>query len=164
MTSRVIVLNGVSSSGKTTLALELQRQLSENYLRCSLDMFWNMTPPMVPASSVSFPKLKPAMAQCVRALVETGHNVIVDTIYSGEETQFEMNQALDGIKKVTVKVECDLRVLKQREKKRGDRKIGLAESQLETVHEGVCYDLTINTSGKSVVDSAQFLIDFVKTA
>ena len=53
---------------------------------------------------------------------------------------------LRGIMFFSVGVHCDLEILKKRERQRGDRKIGLAESQYETIHDGVNYDFEINTS------------------
>ena len=41
---KIIVLNGVSSSGKTTLAKALQEALDEPYTRLSIDDFINMMP------------------------------------------------------------------------------------------------------------------------
>ena len=35
----VIILNGISSSGKSTLAKELQSCLGNNYLHCQIDSF-----------------------------------------------------------------------------------------------------------------------------
>ncbi|MEP4058434.1 MAG: hypothetical protein ABJL70_02210, partial [Parasphingorhabdus sp.] len=82
-TGNVIVLNGTSSSGKSTLSRELQRKLNDTYLHCQLDAFWNMTPQDIPANSLNFPAMKLAMAKSVRALADTGHNVVVDIVHSG---------------------------------------------------------------------------------
>ena len=41
---KVIVLNGVSSSGKTTLAKAMQEAFDEPYIRLSIDDFINMMP------------------------------------------------------------------------------------------------------------------------
>ena len=142
---RVIILNGTSSSGKTTLARELQLQSSEVYLLCALDAFWDMTPRQVPAGSVNFPYMKLAIARSVRALAETGHNVIVDIVFCGQKTFNEFSSELAGIHLTFVKVECPLSVLEARESARGDRAIGLAKSQLGSVHQGVVYDVTIDT-------------------
>ena len=92
MNGNVIILNGTSSSGKTTLARELQSQCSEVYLLCSLDAFWDMTPYCIPAGSKNFPNMKLALAKSVRALAETGHNVIVDIVFCGQKTYFELTK------------------------------------------------------------------------
>ena len=41
----IILLNGASSAGKTSIARELQRVLPEPYLRTGIDDFFRMLPP-----------------------------------------------------------------------------------------------------------------------
>lgn len=145
----IIVLNGTSSSGKTTLAREIQSKNSDIYLLCSLDAFWDMTPLEVPAGSFNFPNMKLALAKSVKALAETGHNVVVDIIFSGKKTYGELKGELADFNMKLIKVDCPLEELNKRELARGDRKLGLAASQIETVHKGVVYDLTVDTSKKT---------------
>jgi len=159
MNGSVIVLNGTSSSGKTTLARELQSQCSDVYLLCSLDAFWDMTPYGIPAGSKIFPNMKRALAKSVRALAETGHNVIVDIVFCGQKTYIELTEELEGLNFKIVKVGCPLDELEKRELARGDRKIGLAKLQYESVHDGVIYDLNLNTFTNSPEKCAQEVFD-----
>jgi chloramphenicol 3-O phosphotransferase len=161
MNGNVIVLNGTSSSGKTTLARAFQAQSTEVYLLCALDAFWDMTPYKIPAGSKNFPNMKLALAKSVRALAETGHNVIVDLVFCGEKTYGELTSELSGLKLIFVKINCPLDELTKRETARGDRAIGLAKSQYESIHEGVLYDLTINTLNTSPARCAQKLINYL---
>ena len=156
----VIILNGTSSSGKTTIAKQIQSISSSSYLLCSLDAFWNMTPSTIPAGSKNYPKMKLALAKSVRALAETGHNVLVDIVFSGQKTYIEMSRELSGLNFKIIKIECPIEELNKRELARGDRKIGLAESQFNSVHEGVTYDLIINTFSQATTNSAQKIINF----
>lgn len=158
---KVIVLNGASSSGKTTLAKMLQEKFTDVYLHCTSDMFWDMTPAAIPAGSVNFPNMKRAMARSVRALADTGHNVIVDTVHAGEKSHLEISEVLQGIHWINVKVHCDLPELNRRELARGNRKIGLAESQIHTAHEGVVYDLEVDTTKHGPEECAQPIISCI---
>jgi len=158
MQGNVIVLNGTSSSGKTTLARELQSQCSEVYLRCALDAFWDMTPHGIPAGSNNFPQMKLALAKSVRALSETGHNVIVDIVFCGQKTYLELTKELAALNVIIVKVECALTELETREVARGDRDIGLAKLQYDTIHEGVIYDISVNTLVNSPEQCAHQII------
>jgi len=158
---KVVILNGTSSSGKSKLAKALQHRLEGTYLHCSLDAFWNMTPSDIPANSINFPNLKSAMVQSIGFLARTGHNVIVDIIYSGEDTHRQMTHALKDVHMTTVKVECPSAELRRRELKRGDRKIGLAESQISSVHQNVCYDLVLDTSKASPEACADIISDSI---
>ena len=157
-TAKIIVLNGTSSSGKTTLVSALQANSSEVYLHCSLDAFWDMTPCNIPAGSKNFPNMKLAIAKSVKALVETGHNVIVDIVFCGEKTYLEFNSELAQLNVKFVKVDCSLSELVKRELARGDRAIGLAQSQFESIHQGVKYDMVVNTNDNSPEQCAQDII------
>jgi len=159
MNGNVIVLNGTSSSGKTTLAREIQSQSLDVFLHCSLDAFWDMTPYGVPAGSKNFPNMKRALAKSVRALAETGHNVVVDIVFCGKKTYRELTEELAGLSLTIVKVECPLSELEKREVARGDRKIGLAKSQYENIHDGVMYDLNINTTVNSPDKCAKDILE-----
>ena len=155
----VIVLNGTSSSGKTTIARQLQSTLPEVYLLCSLDAFWDMTPYKIPAGSSNFPNMKLALAKSVKALAETGHNVIVDIVFCGQKTYFELTSELKQLTLNIIKVECPLVELEKRELARGDRNIGLAKSQYESIHNDVLYDFVINTKTNSPQQCAQKIIE-----
>ncbi|NMP31523.1 hypothetical protein HII17_08115 [Thalassotalea sp. M1531] len=156
---RIVVLNGTSSSGKTTLAKEIQAKCSEVYLHCALDAFWDMTPIGVPAGSKNFPNMKLAIAKSIKALAETGHNVILDIVFCGQKTYFEITEELKGFDVKIVKVECPLSELENRELVRGNRAIGLAKSQFDSIHVGVKYDLTVNTFEQSLENCAQKIIN-----
>ncbi|TMP77330.1 hypothetical protein CWB73_20330 [Pseudoalteromonas phenolica] len=159
MKGNVVVLNGTSSAGKTILARHLQSKCSEVYLLCSLDAFWDMTPYRIPAGSINFPNMKLAIAKSVRALAETGHNVIVDLVFCGQKTYRELTHELEQFNLKIVKVECPLEELEKRELARGNRRVGLAKSQYESVHCGVLYDLEVNTFLNSPEQCAQQIID-----
>ena len=158
MVGKIIILNGASSSGKTTLARELQSQYSAAYLLCSLDAFWDMTPYKIPAGSNNFPKIKLAMAKSVRALAETGHNVIVDIVFCGQKTYQEFSNILADFSVSFIKVDCPLYELEERELARGDRPHGLAQSQIKSTHDGVAYDLIIDTAANSPRQCAEIII------
>ncbi len=155
------MLNGASSSGKSTLAKELQLYTKEIYLHCTLDMFWNMTPPSVSANSINFPRLKCAMAQSVIALASTGHNVIVDIVLGGSEPDAEFIRTLSKIDHTMIRVDCALAELERREIERGNRKIGLAKSQFDIVHRDILYDMEIDTTVNSPQACAQMIVDFL---
>ncbi len=65
--------------------------------------------------------------------------------------------ALAGLDVVWVGVRCDVEVAVQREARRGDRAMGLARGQAETVHRYPEYDLEVDTTFESAVDVARRL-------
>ncbi|WP_425441411.1 phosphotransferase-like protein [Ruegeria halocynthiae] len=50
-----------------------------------------------------------------------------------------------------------MKVLEERERRRGDRSIGLSRWQYKRVHEGMTYDLLINTESKSPLACAKLI-------
>ena len=146
---KVIILNGTSSAGKTSIAKVIQELSDEPYLHLSLDMFWNMTPAKIPANSKNFPHMRKALAKSVYALATTGHNVVVDIVVAGAAPFESVYCELKNLNLLTVKVHCPLPTLIEREKARKNRRIGLAESQYSNFHQGIDYDLDVDTSIKS---------------
>ena len=67
---KVIVLNGPSSSGKTSIAKEIQRQSDEVFLHFKMDVFWYMVPSDIEANSENFPKMKEAIVDSAKSLIE----------------------------------------------------------------------------------------------
>ncbi|MEP0390515.1 MAG: hypothetical protein ABJ205_09015 [Erythrobacter sp.] len=155
---KVVILNGVSSSGKSSLAFEIQRISRVPFLRCSLDAFWDMTPANIPAGSHSFPRMKEAMAKSVAALALTDCNVVVDVILRGRGDCDAFLAHLNAIDLMLVKVKCNREELARREIARGDRKHGLALSQLATTHQGVDYNLIVDTASTSPHMGAQSIL------
>lgn len=143
---KVILLNGTSSAGKSSIAKVIQEVSDIPYLHLSLDMFWDMTPAKISANSKNFPQMRKALAKSVYALAITGHNVVVDIVVAGASSFESISHELRDLKLLTVKVYCPLPVLAEREKARGNRRIGLAESQYTDFHLGIVYDLSVDTS------------------
>ena len=55
-------------------------------------------------------------------------------------------------------VSAPLEILEARERKRGDRVVGLARGQFDLVHKGGSYDLEMNTSEKLPAECAMEII------
>ena len=81
----VIFLNGVSSSGKTTIARVLQATLPVPYLHVQLDTFEQMLPDRYDEGGlfdwpVLFPRLLSGFHRSIAALAGVGNNLIVDHV------------------------------------------------------------------------------------
>ena len=68
------------------------------------------------------------------------------SFYLGAAFQGRLRAHLDGLSVVWVGVHCDAEVAAGREFAHGDRVVGGAASQATRVHEGVSYDLEIDTT------------------
>ncbi|WP_217593925.1 AAA family ATPase [Cohnella sp. GbtcB17] len=158
----VIFLNGTSSSGKTSISLELQRILDEPYLHVSVDKFLYMLPLDYLNGSKTAEITKDAMLNVIKgmhhalpALVATGNNLIVDHVLEERQWLDECVMLLADYKVLFVSVNCSLEELQRRERERGDRNIGLANHQYNLVHTHGIYDLEINTEFNKTHECAQ---------
>src|SRR5215475_13078719 len=84
---KIILLNGVSSAGKSTLARSLQQQLPEPFLHLSFDHLRESNAlPMarIRNGQVDWARMRPAVFdgfhRCLPALAAAGNNLIVDHI------------------------------------------------------------------------------------
>jgi chloramphenicol 3-O phosphotransferase len=182
----VIVLNGTSSSGKTTLAVALQDTLLDSWLVLGIDTLFAALPLALldidadatidarPRDHVGrdggiafaadgaitvgseFRRLEEALLAGFAAMAESGARLILDEVFlDGGASQERLREALKGRRVVWVGVTCELEVAKQRERDRGDRVVGMVEHQSSIVHEGVRYDLVVDTTSSSSYDLAR---------
>jgi chloramphenicol 3-O phosphotransferase len=152
------LLNGISSSGKTSIAQDLQQTLNEPYLRVSIDAFEDMLPDRheeagVFAWEALFPKLLAGFHRSIAALAGTGANLIVDHVMVYREgwasTLADCMTVLEPFAVYFVGVRCSLEEAKRREQARGDRFIGTVERQFPRVHRHNLYDLQVDTTHTS---------------
>ena len=145
---KIIVLNGPSSSGKSTLARALQAELDEPFLRFSFDLF--IEGRAFPAGR-KFPwaEMRPAvfrgLHRCLPALASAGNNVLFDHIIETRAGLLELADLLAGLDVFLVGLHCSLAELERREAQRGDRHPGEARRDLETVQRITPYDLEVNS-------------------
>lgn len=165
MKTVAIVLNGASSAGKTSIARALQRLSKIPVLHASLDTFTDMFHWAV-ISDVE------TRRECHRTGVANFHAalpiltasrfpVVVDHVFEQHAWFEACREALGDTKTYFVGVRCPLEVLIERERARGDRRIGLAQWQYERVHDQKSYDFEVDTSQPSPEECAAAIIDFV---
>ncbi|MFF4775328.1 chloramphenicol phosphotransferase CPT [Microtetraspora fusca] len=161
MTTQVIVLNGGSSSGKSGIVRCLQAVLPDPWLAVGVDTLIQVMPASMQTSDTGiefatdggvsvgseFRTLETAWMEGVAAMVRAGARVIIDDVFlSGTASQQRWQKALGGLNVLWVGVRCESAVAAGRELARGDRVSGMAASQAEVVHQGVVYDLEVDTT------------------
>lgn len=182
----VIVLNGASSSGKTTLAVALQDLFDESWLIFGIDTLISAMPLAlldlhehatidarpreheVREGGLSFDadgditigsefrRLETAWLKGLASIAETGTRLILDEVFlDGAQSQDRLRQLLTGRNVAWIGVTCDATVAIQRERDRGDRVVGGFERQSTRVHEGVHYDLVVDTTSRRAHEIAQ---------
>lgn len=179
MSTDVIVLNGGSSSGKSTIARHLQAMLAEPWLVLGADTLVDALPESLRAADDgievaadgkvtmghAFEALDLAWTCGIAAMARAGAHVIVDEVFlGGPRSQARWRAALDGMQVLWVGVRCDGVVAARREEGRGDRTVGMAVLQAEAVHQGVTYDLEIDTTRADAATSASTIAALVSGA
>ena len=169
---KIILLNGVSSSGKSTLVQKLT-EIMPDYLKLSLDdigrLVWSMrsqrrNPPTSEIAVQSNYKvfLKPYLFhRVIRMVYDYSYNVIIDAVIENDLVLEDWRAIFKDDEIVYVAVHCPIEELEKREKLRGDRPIGLAKSQLENFHVGIKYDIEVNTFDNTVDECVQKIVDFL---
>jgi chloramphenicol 3-O phosphotransferase len=177
MAARVVILNGVGSAGKGSIAKALQAITTDPFLHVEMDAFLNMLPqasfghadgiifetveedgkPLVairtgPVARRAFRGMRHAIA----AIASQGNNLIVDEVMlNGEMAEYKT--LLSAFELFLVGVFAPLDVLEARERARGDRMIGLARWQYDRVHNGKAYDFEVDTGGATPLECAMLI-------
>ncbi|MBM3519510.1 MAG: chloramphenicol phosphotransferase [Alphaproteobacteria bacterium] len=172
---RIVILNGVGSAGKSTIARQLQAIARRPLLHVEMDRFLDMLPPAyfgnadgllfeplpdrVPPevaihSGPIVLRLLDGMRAAVAAMARAGNHVILDdVILDGDASAFR--EAFAGLTVHWVGVAVALEIAEARERARGDRKIGLARWQHGRVHRGMSYDLMVDSGSQTAEACAE---------
>ena len=161
---QVILLNGPSSSGKSTLAGELQAQIkarkAEDYQVVSIDDFMTMDP-----METMYEDDVWAVAGnlCDRALdiLASGSGVIIDHVITSERIFRQLKEMLYAYPLRTVHITCPPEILAERERARGDRCPGSAAASAQYLYPRDGYDLTVDTGMKSARENALAIAETV---
>ena len=165
----ILLLNGTSSSGKTSLAKALQAALPQQYLHVQLNAFRDMEPvgyfsrEQAASGSLRVAALCRAMHATVAEFVAHGQNVIFDHVLSAEAWHYLFEDFREQTPYL-VGVHCSIEELVRRERARGDREHGLAESQVGRIHEDREYDFSVDTSRSSPTECANALVHWLQQA
>lgn len=164
------MLNGGSSAGKSGIVRCLQAVLPGPWLAFGVDSFVEAVPARMRGAEegivfgedgrvsvgADFRALQDAWRQGVVATVRAGAGVILDDVFlGGAASQEEWRKALDGLPVLWVGVRCQSAVAAGREIARGDRVPGMAASQADVVHEGVRYDVEVDTTHTEALECAR---------
>src|SRR5262249_31829529 len=110
---KIILINGASSAGKSTLARSLQQQLPEPFLHWSFDHLRESNAlPMVRIRNgeLDWARLRPAVFdgfhRCLPAFAQAGNNLIVDHIIEQEQWLADLVELLAPFDVFFVGVHC----------------------------------------------------------
>lgn len=183
-----MVLNGGSSSGKSSIARCLQKLLGPTWLLLGVDDLVRALPggdeideligsqrgvgkPLGTQGSIQFgpdgsvtagEDFRRAEAAWYAGLAAIGRcatGLIIDEVFmGGRSSQERLAMALSGLPVLWVGVRCEPDIATARERGRSDRVAGMARLQAERVHEGVVYDMVVDTTSTSAPDCARAIV------
>ncbi len=160
MKQQVILLNGPSSSGKSTLAKTLQQLITtethERYEVVSIDDFMKISQTETIYEDDVF-EISGDMCAKALELLEEGCGVIIDHVITSERIFNQLAGSLSSYPLRKVRITCPLDILKRRELKRGDRCVGSAEASAEYLFPKEGYDLVVDSGAQSPEENARLI-------
>lgn len=186
----VIILNGPSCAGKSSIIKAFQAKESAPWLSIGIDNFFvGVLPPKfyledTPEHRLVMhgvasedeggklftlnigpegQKVIKGMHRAIAAYARAGNNVIVDYIKYDPAWLADLQQTLQGLNVIWVGVTASLESLQQREKARGRAFVeGHARSHYQTVHQDMKYDLMVDTDVTTPEQAADTIIALLK--
>ena len=164
---QIIILNGASSSGKTSVVKALQATLDRPFLDAGIDRFiwmlpkryldrplWDEVLGLANRAGPLGHRLMSGMHHAIAALSQAGNNVVADHVLVEPQWLQECIHLFCDLPALFVGVRCPLEALEQRERERRDRTLGQARAQFDLVHAHGIYDLEVDTSVSSPEECA----------
>ena len=158
----VILLNGPSSSGKSTLAGTLKSLIrdkrSENYEVVSIDDFMH-TDPMETIYENDVYAVSGDLCRHILEALAAGSGVIVDHVITSERIFSQLKEMLHAYPLRMIRLTCNPEILRKREQTRGDRCPGSAESSAAYLYPKEGYDLVLDTGTRSPSENALYIFN-----
>ena len=186
MSATLIVLNGPSSSGKSSIITALQDRWPRPLFASGLDAFivgWpeahlslpgedgspaapapmrvvagtGPSPSWIPEYGDEFHAVMRFAHECWAAMAAGGVDVIIDHVLLDATLRDQARTILSGA--FWVGVTCDIDELIRREVARGDRFLGFASGTAPVVHDDMTYDLMLDTTSTPTEELAGRIYD-----
>jgi len=155
----IIILNGASSAGKSSILAHLQRTLDGPFLNAGIDKFIFMLPSNYlnrPLWDDVFGEMDKAgtqghilfsgMHHALAAMARQGNHLLADHVLVEKRWVEECAQLFADLPAYLIGIHCPLELLEVRERERKDPTLGQARLHFEHVHQYTRYDLEIDTS------------------
>lgn len=176
MQPQLILLNGTTSAGKSSIVKHLQQKLQHPYLDMGLDKFLYMLPdhylkqPLweevwghATCKGQLGNRLMRGMHNSIRTMIDGGNLVIADHVLIEKNWVSELAELFYNRPAYFIGVHCPLAIAEKRERERKDRTLGSARLQFDVVHRWTEYDFTVDSSTMPAETAAEKIIEFLAT-
>ncbi|MBY8883478.1 chloramphenicol phosphotransferase CPT family protein [Streptomyces sp. PTM05] len=160
---RVVLLNGTSSSGKSSIAAELLRVLDGPWFHVPLDAFHRMRSDRDIAPEdlqAEIDRTARGFHRAAAGMAAAGNNIVVDHVLTRRWRLLECLELFTARDVTLVGVRCPLPELERRERERGDRG-SVAARQFPLVHAHGVYDIECDTSIADPAACARAIAEFL---
>jgi chloramphenicol 3-O phosphotransferase len=185
MKGKLIVLNGGSSAGKSSVALEFQELASECWMHLGIDMFWYA----IPQSQLDLQQVRPeyytwditvdadglewlsvtpgplldramhARYLAIRIYLDEGMNVISDDLIWTQDWLVDFLQIFDGYEVWMVGIHVSDEEGARRESERSGRVAGANRGSARAAHADLEYDFELDTTESPIAAVARELYE-----
>lgn len=160
---RIILLNGASSAGKSSIGRALLGLLPDPWFFVPVDAFGEMrstvhTRVLDEAEiAAMLRRTRLGYHRAVAGLVSAGNDVIMDYPLSEQWRLDDLLHTLRGYDVTLVEVRCSMAELERREKARGDREPGTARWETLVYQHGDC-DIAVDTTSTGAYECAVTIV------
>jgi chloramphenicol 3-O phosphotransferase len=160
-TSQLIILNGTSCSGKSTLAEHLTDKISGGASHFTWDSFLELLPSDKTATDEEKSDLVKLFTKKACERLDNGENLILDIVCVPANTFERLLNEFNAYAPLTIRVRASVPTLRAREALRPDRTNGQAENQNRDMYENENhppYAIELDSTALSVEQEAQIIL------
>ncbi|SFF87901.1 chloramphenicol 3-O phosphotransferase [Actinoplanes philippinensis] len=161
---RIILLNGASSAGKSSIGRAMLPLLSDPWFFMPVDAINAMRSTLhtrvLDDTEITgmLTRTRLGYHRAVAAMASAGNDVVMDYPLSEQWRVDDLLKTLAGYDVTLVEVRCSPDELERRERRRGDRPIGLALSQ-RLVYAHGDFDIVVDTTDTGPDECAKQIVD-----
>ncbi|MEE4349159.1 MAG: AAA family ATPase [Pacificimonas sp.] len=172
----ILLVNGPSSAGKTSLCRALQRSLAGSWIYLALDMWLSMLettgtdcmpvnrgtkdePEIEFVMSPLADEILADMRVTAERLARAGHDLIIDEVIWDPAILADYRRRLDPFDLKIIAATAPIAVLTAREKARGDRHLGASLWQSRNMNLETGHDWHLDTSTGGPIELAAMVAD-----
>lgn len=163
LSGMLLLLNGPSSAGKSTIAAELDRRIREtggDPVIISIDDYMKISTDEEIWEDDVF-EIMPDMCRDIGPALRQGKQVIVDHVITSARIYEALLDAAAGFCVLRVLVTCSIETLRKREQARGNRFAGSAETSLRYLYPREGYDIRIDSETSGPAVSAKKIMSYM---